>query len=175
MSDAVLRDIIARRTREIEVIVQERGDAAHFAAKSRADKIHDDVLADFIRRESAPEYILEKVASIRRMAAFGELEIAYKSLEYLQTRLDYITQVVRAPVLQTGIKQRQSLAEQRNHANELRQREARQRHAVWQVEAADIWGRHPSWSASAVAKLVKKNLGAPEGCDTIRRAIRKPE
>ncbi len=174
MTQDILRELIDKRLREIEAIIEDRGAASHAAANERASKIKDDVLADFIRRESSPTFILDKLASIRRLSELGALEPAYRQLEYLQSRLDYITQIVREPVLKTGFKQRQWLADRRNAGNEIRQREAVLRYAKWQTEADDIWRRHSGLSASAVAGHVKERLSLSESVGTIRRAIRKP-
>lgn len=169
-----LDDHIARKLADIEVILANRGEAAHAAAVERAEKLSDHVLADFVRRESAPDHIAGEIASIRTLARLGELDRAYQSLERLQRHLDFLSQMVRAPALVTGIKQRRVLAERRNAGNEKKAREAAVRYSAWQNEANGIWGRKPGLSATAAAISVKKNLGCSATIDTIRRHIKEP-
>lgn len=173
----IVQEHIARRLREISAVVADRGEAAHAAAKESAAKIKDEVMADFMRRESEPAYILGAVQSIRRLSELGALDEAYRQLEYLDTRLEFIGQIVRTslvPALETGIKQRTWLEARRNAGNEQKARDAAARHAEWQAEASPIWQRHPDWGALPVAELVKKNLGLSESVGTIRKAIKKP-
>jgi len=164
---------ITRRLDEIEAILDHRGNAAHAAAIKHASKLTDQVLAEFMRTESSQDYIRDKIAMIRRHAELGDLDGAYKALEYLQTRLDYISQIVRAPVIATGVKQRNVLAGLRDAKNAKATRQSSAKVRQWQKEAEAIWAKSPRLSKSAVAATIKTRLAVTETRDWISRRIQK--
>jgi hypothetical protein len=172
MTAELLAEHIAKKLRELEQYLTMHGEPAHSAAVERARTISDHVLADFLRRESAPAHIRDRVASIWSWLKYGEVERAYREHETLQLRLDAISRIVRTPLIVSGEKQRRYLAEKRHAANDKRAAAGAERHAAWQAAANGVWDRQPKLSKTAVAKIIA--AGFPDAnAHTIRRAIRK--
>jgi hypothetical protein len=172
VSTELLAEHLTKKLAELEDTLAERGQAAHAAAVERAAKIRDHTLADFLRSESAPAHIRERIASIRQWMKYGQMERAYRDHESLRLRLDKISEIVRAPFFATGVKQRRVLTEWRNAGNEKTSAVTAKRHAEWQGAADDVWSRNPEFSRRAVA--INISSGFPDvKADTIRKAIRK--
>tara|TARA_B100000427_G_C15398489_1_gene546562 strand:- start:36 stop:740 length:705 start_codon:yes stop_codon:yes gene_type:complete len=60
-------------------------------------------------------------------------------------------------------------------ANTQRQAERAQEWDRWNVEAAVVWASNPSFSDSAVARILKARLNLPDSIQTIRKRIIRPD
>jgi hypothetical protein len=81
--------------------------------------------------------------------------------------------VEKEPAIKHGINRLDDLAASRAATNASRRAERLPEWHQWQNEANRIWSGRPPLSKTAVARMVKKNLGSAKSIDTISRRIKK--
>jgi hypothetical protein len=72
-------------------------------------------------------------------------------------------------VLATEARFVQARTEKQGQGGRAQREEAAQRHVAWRRQAVEIWERHPTWSASEVARLIAKDAGC--SFQTVRQKI----
>jgi len=139
----------------------------------------DDVLANFFRNTVNPRRIEAEIDDIRTLLQAGSVIDADRSLERLQTNLEFVENHLRHPIFTLGLKQTAALDRRREGANAKSRAAAAPKHRRWLVLAETAWRSRRSLSVEACARYVianckEKDRAAPKTiADVIRN--RKPK
>jgi hypothetical protein len=119
--------------------------------------------------------MLDDAVWIRRCDQKGDHErVAVFTFFLGVKRTELRMKVAHEKEWKTGKKQTDILADQRERANQARQREREQEWARWNAEASSVRAINPTLtSRSALAEAVIKRLGLAESVNTVRVRLNK--
>ena len=115
------------------------------------------------RRISDARNVLISAREVRQRLARGDTDGALNYARYLEQDPDLLGDARR------GAKTRKSAGEGGKAKAAAKRPSQQARWDEWRWQARAIWGRHPDWSASAVAHEIAK--GTDRKPDTVRRKI----
>ena len=137
----------------------------------KASKVEDPVVARWLKESHAPEFVRQRLWSIRHQAEHGSFTDAWLALQSLERRGDHTWRLATAAVLKAGDRQISAGvrgSEMRNNTSF-----AATKGRTAQERAVEIAAARPDLTWTAIRNVLAREFGV--SAETIKKAVRNPK